>query len=159
MRSILEDLGKKLEETAEIVTNRAGDAVEIQKLKSQIRTLERGNDNDLADLGLAVYEQFKAGEAVGEEAAILCESIQDREATIAEYLQKITDLKGDAQCEDCGKTVAKGMAYCPYCGAKMPEPVVEEEPEEAAEEAEAETTEAPEAAAEEAEAAEEKTEE
>ncbi len=132
MGSIFEDLGKKLEETAGIVTNKAGEAMEIQKLKSQIRTLEKGNDNDLVDLGLAVYEQFKAGDAVGEEAAILCEAIQDREATIAEYLQKINDLKGDLQCADCGKTVAKGMAYCPYCGTKMPEPVVEVEEEEAA---------------------------
>lgn len=158
MRSFFEDLGKKLGETAETVTNKAGEAMEIQKMKSQIRALERGNDNDLVELGLAVYEQFKAGDAVGEEAAILCEAIQDREASIAEYLQKISEVKGDFQCEECGKTVARGMAYCPYCGAKTPEDTVEEEEaeetpetgeaaeaEESAEAAEAEETEKPEA--------------
>ena len=126
MRSLLEDLGKRLGETAETVTNKAGEAVEIQKLKNQIRSLERENDNDLAELGLAVYDQFKDGAELGEEAAGLCEAIQSREESIAEYLQKISDIKGDYECEECGKTLGKGMAYCPYCGAKAPEIVVEE---------------------------------
>ena len=68
MRNFLEDLGKRLGETAESVTNKAGEAMEIQKLKSQIRTLERENDSDLAELGLAIYDQFKSGTEVGEEA-------------------------------------------------------------------------------------------
>lgn len=126
MRNFWEDLGKRLGETAESVTNKAGEAMEIQKLKSQIRTLERENDNDLAELGLAVYDQFKSGTEVGEEAAGLCEAIQSREESIAECMQKISDVKGDYQCEECGKTVGKGMAYCPYCGHKMPE-IQEEE--------------------------------
>lgn len=127
MRNFLEDLGKRLGETAESVSNKVGEEMEIQKLKSQIRTLERENDNDLAELGLAVYDQFKSGTEVGEEAAGLCEAIQSREESIAECMQKISDVKGDSQCEECGKTVGKGMAYCPYCGHKMPEPPAEEE--------------------------------
>lgn len=151
MRNFLEDLGKRLGETAESVTNKAGEAMEIQKLKSQIRTLERENDSDLAELGLAVYDQFKSGTEVGEEAAGLCEAIQSREESIAECLQKISDVKGDSQCEDCGKTVGKGMAYCPFCGHKMPE-IVEEAAEDVAEAAEA-VGEAAEAAAEKTEEA------
>ncbi len=152
MRNFLEDLGKRLGETAETVTNKAGEAMEIQKLKSQIRTLERENNNDLAELGLAVYDQFKAGAEVGEEAAGLCEAIQSREESIAECMQKISDVKGDSQCEECGKTVGKGMAYCPYCGHKMPEIPEEEEDiveevKEAAEEVAEEAAEAVEEAA------------
>lgn len=140
MGSFFEDLGKRLGETAENVTNKAGEAVEIQKLKSQIRSLERENDSDLAELGLAVYDQFKDGAELGEEATGLCEAIQSREESIAQYLQKISDIKGDLECEECGKTLGKGMAYCPYCGAKAPEIVVEEpeEEEETAEETPAE---------------------
>ncbi len=121
MGRFFEDLGKRLGETAETVTNRAGEAMEIQKLKSQIRTLERENDSDLAELGLAVYDQFKDGTELSEEAAGLCEAIQSREESIAECLQKITDIKGDFECEECGKVLGRGMAYCPYCGAKAPE--------------------------------------
>lgn len=158
MRNFLEDLGKRLGETAESVTNKAGEAMEIQKLKSQIRTLERENDSDLAELGLAVYDQFKAGTEVGEEAAGLCEAIQSREESIAECLQKISDVKGDSQCEDCGKTVGKGMAYCPFCGHKMPE-IVEEAAEDVAEAVEEAVDVAAEKTEEAAEAAAEKVEE
>lgn len=121
MKAFFEDLGKRLGETAETVTTKAGEAMEIQKLKSQIRTLERGNDTDLIDLGHIIYQRFLDGEDVGEEASGLCEAIQSRKESIAEYEQKISDVKGDFQCGECGKTVAKGMAYCPYCGAKVPE--------------------------------------
>ena len=158
MRNFLEDLGKRLGETAESVTNKAGEAMEIQKLKSQIRTLERENDSDLAELGLAVYDQFKSGTEVGEEAAGLCEAIQSREESIAECLQKISDVKGDSQCEDCGKTVGKGMAYCPFCGHKMPE-IVEEAAQEFAEAAEEKVEEAAEAVEDAVETVAEKTEE
>ena len=158
MRNFLEDLGKRLGETAESMTNKAGEAMEIQKLKSQIRTLERENDSDLAELGLAVYDQFKAGTEVGEEAAGLCEAIQSREESIAECLQKISDVKGDSQCEDCGKTVGKGMAYCPFCGHKMPE-IVEEAAQEFAEAAEEKVEEAAEAVEDAVETVAEKTEE
>ena len=34
MKDFFEDLGKRLSETAEAVTAKAGDAIEIQKLKS-----------------------------------------------------------------------------------------------------------------------------
>ena len=132
--------------------------MEIQKLKSQIRTLERENDSDLAELGLAVYDQFKAGTEVGEEAAGLCEAIQSREESIAECLQKISDVKGDSQCEDCGKTVGKGMSYCPFCGHKMPE-IVEEAAQEFAEAAEEKVEEAAEAVEDAVETVAEKTEE
>ena len=158
MRNFLEDLGKRLGETAESMTNKAGEAMEIQKLKSQIRTLERENDSDLAELGLAVYDQFKAGKEVGVEAAGLCEAIQSREESIAECLQKISDVKGDSQCEDCGKTVGKGMAYCPFCGHKMPE-IVEEAAQEFAEAAEEKVEEAAEAVEDAVETVAEKTEE
>ena len=35
MKDFFEDLGKRLSETAEAVTAKAGDAIEIQKLKAQ----------------------------------------------------------------------------------------------------------------------------
>ena len=51
MKDFFEDLGKRLSETAEAVTAKAGDAIEIQKLKAQIRELARGNAEDLMELG------------------------------------------------------------------------------------------------------------
>ena len=58
MKDFFEDLGKRLGETAETMSNKAGDAIEIQKLKSQIRSLARGNAVDLMELGKTIYDRF-----------------------------------------------------------------------------------------------------
>ena len=121
MGTFFEDLGKRLGETAETMTNKAGEAMEIQKLKNQVRILERSNDTDLVALGRMVYAQFKEGGIMSEEASGLCEAIQSREESIEEYLQKIVEVKGEYACPCCGKTVSKEMIYCPYCGEKAPE--------------------------------------
>lgn len=121
MGTFWEDLGKKFGETAESVTNKAGEVMEVQKLKNQIRALESGNESDFIDLGYMVYEQFKKGEAMSVEMTGLCEAIQSREESIGEYEKQIAEVKGEFECGSCGKKVAKGMSYCPYCGEKTPD--------------------------------------
>ncbi|GKH31677.1 zinc ribbon domain-containing protein [Muricomes sp. OA1] len=121
MKSFFEDLGRKIGETAETVTNKAGEAVEVQRLRNQIRALERGNERDYAELGKMVYNHYKDGEVVDSEAIGICDAIQNREESIGKYEQQISDVKGDVTCGGCGKSVAKDMAFCPHCGSKVPE--------------------------------------
>ncbi len=126
MKDFFEDLGKRLGATAETVTNRAGEAIEIQRLKSQIRTLARENAVDLMELGRSIYDRYKAGEEVEESATALCEAISSREDTMEGYEKKISRIRGSSECPNCGKMVARDMAYCPYCGEKAPEAENEE---------------------------------
>lgn len=119
MKTFFEDLTKRLGETAELVGNKANEAMEVQRLKNQIRTLERNNEDDLAELGRVLYEKFLNGEELEAEEEALCEAIQDREESIEEYNEQIVELRGDTNCAACGKSIAKGMAYCPYCGEKV----------------------------------------
>ena len=119
MKTFFEDLTKRLGETAEFVGNKANEAMEVQRLKNQIRTLERNNEDDLAELGRVLYEKFLNGEELEAEEEALCEAIQDREESIEEYNEQIAELRGDTNCAACGKSIAKGMAYCPYCGEKV----------------------------------------
>ena len=55
MKSFFEDLGKKIGETTETVTSKAGEMMEIQRLRGQIRTLERGNEADMLEMGCLLY--------------------------------------------------------------------------------------------------------
>ena len=119
MRTFWEDLSKRIGETAESVSNKAGEAVEIQKLKNQIRALERGTEEDLIDLGRMVYEYFEAGNLVGSEAEGLCEAIRSRKQSIEDYEKRIIAVRGEFSCKNCGKTISNKMVYCPYCGEKM----------------------------------------
>ena len=127
MKSFFEDLGRKIGETAETVTNKAGEAVEVQRLRNQIRALERGNERDYAELGKMVYNHYKDGEVVDSEAIGICDAIQNREERIGKYEQQISEVKGDVTCGGCGKSVAKDMAFCPHCGSKVPEQAAAEE--------------------------------
>ena len=119
MKDFFEDLGKRLSETAEAVTAKAGDAIEIQKLKAQIRELARGNAEDLMELGQSIYDRFENGEELDEASKGLCEAIASRKESIEEYENKIEGLKGACECTRCGKMVAKDMAFCPYCGKRL----------------------------------------
>ena len=118
MRDFFEDLGKRIGETAETVTSKAGDAIEIQRIKGQIRGLARENAVDLMELGRTIYDRYKAGEAIGESSRTLCDAVQSREVAIADHEKKIAKMRGALECPGCGKMMSKYMAYCPYCGEK-----------------------------------------
>ena len=120
MKDFFEELGKYIGETATIVGNKAGEVIETQKLKSQVRSLTHENTVDLPELGQGVYEQYKSGAVLDEKAEGLCEAISSREESIAEFEEKISAIKGAGKCPNCGKMVAKEMVFCPYCGEKMP---------------------------------------
>lgn len=145
MKDFWEDLGKRIGETAESVTSMAGDAIEIQRMKSQMRSLARGNAVDLMELGHTIYDRYKAGDEVEEGVKALCDAIRDREESISEYEKKIAEIKGASECPNCGKMVGREMAFCPYCGEKIDrtaeaedDELTEEAADAAAEEAESE---------------------
>ena len=61
MADFFEDLGKKITEVADDLGRKAGDTIETQKLKSQVRSLRRANERDYLDIGRMVYEKFQDG--------------------------------------------------------------------------------------------------
>jgi len=125
-----DDLGKKLGETVDNVSAMAGKSIEIQKLRNQVRNLERGNALDIQSLGRMVYQGFLDGVKLEDKPGEICEGIKSREEGIEELLNKIALLKGVRTCPKCGKTASKEMVYCPYCGTELP-PLPEEDLEEA----------------------------
>ena len=121
MANFFEDLGKVLSEKAETVSAIASEAMEVQKLKHQVRVLERSNGHDLEDLGRAVYQHYLDGALLDETAQEICSAIQEREEGIEDCLKRIALIKGEQKCPVCGRDVNKGMSFCPYCGTRMPE--------------------------------------
>ena len=51
----------------------------MQRIKSQIRSLDRANERDYIEIGKKIYEKFKSGEVADLEYISLCESIEKRE--------------------------------------------------------------------------------
>lgn len=137
MGDFFEDLGKRISETAEVVTKKTEEVVELQKLKNQIRTMERNNERDLRDLGKMVYEKYQIQEVTDPEVVEICEMIEKRDEAIADYEKEIAKKKSGGICESCHAPVGKEMQFCPQCGTK----IVREEVDEDVCECEAEMTE------------------
>lgn len=125
----LENIGKILSETAEVVGKKTEEAVEIQKNKSKIRGLKRGNDRDLKDIGKMVYEKFKKNEVLDTTFIELCEAIEAREEAITEHKKKIAEIKGLDVCPECKAHIEPDTIFCPKCGAKVEQEIFDEESE------------------------------
>ena len=120
MNDVFEDLGKKIGETAEAVTNKASEIIELRKIKNQMNTLRKSNSRDFTDLGKMVYAKYKTGGTIDADSMALCEAISERIAKISEFEMSAADVRGAVTCPTCKKHVEKGMVYCPYCGDKVP---------------------------------------
>ena len=58
MADFFEELGRKISDVAIDLGKKTEDTLEIQRLKSDIRALQRDYDRDHMDIGRMVYEKF-----------------------------------------------------------------------------------------------------
>lgn len=95
MAEFFDDLGKKITEVADDIGRKAGDTIEVQKIKSQIRSLKRANERDFMDIGRMVYEKFHDGEIAGTDYITICEAIEKREGEIVQKEEEIEKYRGN----------------------------------------------------------------
>lgn len=105
------------------VSQKAKDVSEVAKLKNKIMSSENAIKAVYAEIGKYVYENLR--EDAPEEIAQKMAKIDAAQKEVADCKAKIMKLKGIQKCEQCGKEVAADSAFCPSCGNKMPEPVVD----------------------------------
>ena len=87
-------LGKKISDVAEDLGKKTEETVEVQKIKSNIRSLKRANDRDLIDIGKMVYEKFQEGAVSDADYITLCEAIEKREEEIERKEEEVKKIKG-----------------------------------------------------------------
>ena len=95
MKDFFEDLGKRITDAASSLGKKTEDTIEIQKLKSDIRSLKRSNDRDFEDIGKAVYEKFQKNEIPDMDLITFCESIEKRDEEIEKKEEEITRIRGE----------------------------------------------------------------
>ena len=94
MADFFSTLGKKLSDVAVDLEKKTEDTLEIQKIKSEIRSLKRANDRDMMDIGKMVYDKFHEGEISDIDYVVLCEAIEKREEKIVVHEEEINRIKG-----------------------------------------------------------------
>ena len=111
--------GKKITDTVDVVGKKTNDMVEIQKLRSQISSLEKGIEKNYVELGKMVFAKYQDKEALSESEKALCEEITGSAVLIEEYENEIADIRGIKKCPSCGAASPADTAYCPKCGTKL----------------------------------------
>ena len=104
MSEVLEKWGQIVKNTARDVTEKTGEVVEVvvekteqiveeQKLKRQIRTMERSCLRDFKDIGKIIYHKYKKGEEIDPRCIELCETIAEREVYIKKMKEQAAKSK------------------------------------------------------------------
>lgn len=114
---------EKISKTGTDVAKKAKDLTEIAKLNSQISSNESTIKATYTEIGKYVYENLR--EDAPEEMVAKMTVIDEAKAEIERLQAEILKVKGSAKCEQCGNEVDANVAFCPSCGNKMPEPVVD----------------------------------
>jgi len=117
--AFFEDLSKKITDTVDVVGKKTGEAVEIQKLRSQISNLERNMDKNYNILGKMLYDGYQDGMELTDEAKALCEEITGSAVLIREYESEIAEIRGLRKCPNCDAAVGEDVNFCPRCGKKL----------------------------------------
>lgn len=113
------ELGESISSKSRSVVQKAKDATEAAGLNSQINAL----DGRLREL----YEQlgrayFAAQGGATEEMAGLVQQIRDTLDEQDALREQVKKVRGITCCENCGRELTPGTAFCPECGTKVPEP-------------------------------------
>lgn len=111
LSEIISEKGKEAKETAKKVA-------EIANLKGKIAGAETEIKKNYRKIGEAYYEAYKAAE-VSCEFEEYVQAIREGKELVAELTRKLSELKGDIECKECGAAMKAGSSFCSNCGAKV----------------------------------------
>ena len=124
--SLWEDIKSTVTEGGKVAADKAKEISDIASYKAQIAQYDATLLKQYRELGKAYFADNRE-EALAKYPEI-AQAIADAADKKAEYEKKCADVKGVRECPSCGTSVSADHAFCPKCGAKMPEaaPVEEE---------------------------------
>lgn len=102
------------------------EAFRTSKLKIKSSQLNGDIKSKHEKLGALVYEMTRTGEKDTEAFDALVAEIDAANAELADIEKQLDELKGKVACPSCGTKTDNDNAFCPKCGAKLPEKPAEE---------------------------------
>ena len=119
--SFLDNVVNTTKNVAATAGKKTDGAIKTSKLKFKSSQLNSDIKNKNEKLGALVYEMSKTGEKDTEAFDALIAEIDAAKAELEEIEKQLDDLRGRVTCPACGLKTDNDNAFCPKCGAKLPE--------------------------------------
>ena len=126
---ILDDVVINAKSAAEAVSRKAGQIVDVSKLRISAAEINAEIAKRYEVLGQYVYECSRSSLAADPEAVGQMTEIDDLKAQQAAIAKELGDKQNKVFCPICGKQSPITAAFCSSCGTKLipdPEPVPQE---------------------------------
>ena len=126
--SFLDNVGKKIKQTGQDVSQKTKVTTETFKINNMISDEEKSINRAYLQIGKTYYESF--GDNPDQLFSPKIAEINDSRKKIAEYTERINQLKGISKCPGCGEENSGDASFCKSCGAPLntaaEEPATEE---------------------------------
>lgn len=115
--AFFDDLGKKITQASQAVSQKSKDFSDVAKLNSAISNEEKKLQSNYYQLGRLYVS--KHSEDFEPDFAALINSIKESEKNITAYRTQIQDIKGVIRCEKCGAEIPNNTLFCSTCGTPV----------------------------------------
>lgn len=92
-KDFFDNIGRAVSGAADTMSRKAGELVDVTKLKNQIYSLERDIRKDYEALGKMIYDQYTEEGTTEQRFESICEEIARREILIDQYEGEIEEKK------------------------------------------------------------------
>lgn len=117
--SVLDNLSKRVTDTAKAAAKKSGEIVEVTKLNMSISAEEDKIEKSYSTIGKVVYEAFAAGKEIPVEFHEVCIKLMESLKNIEDMKEKVLELKDLKTCPNCNAELEIEVAFCPKCGTKQ----------------------------------------
>lgn len=119
----------KIGEGVKNLTEKASDVVETSKISAKINAEKSVINNLRSRIGEIVFEQYRNGTVLEPEVVEICGKIKESEEIILKMEEEINRIKNaevkPLKCKKCGTELKPNAKFCPECGQRADEAVVE----------------------------------
>ena len=98
---------------------KAGETVEIQKIRIEIAKLRSAISTAYGNLGEQYYSELKGDEKNQSEIENIVNDIDEKNCLLEELYKKFNEAKHNKVCGSCGRVNSEDSAFCNGCGEKL----------------------------------------
>ena len=116
---IFEETVVKAKEIADLTGKKAGEIINIQKMRVSAATLNSQISKLYEVLGRLAYEAAKNGADTAAQSAQTIAEIDEKREELSELKAKIAEARGKRVCHACRADNSADALFCDKCGQKL----------------------------------------